>query len=402
MLKRARKPLRDERGMSLVFVGIGLAAFVAATMLAIDVGMLMTARTQAQNSADAGAHAGAVALAFDDYADRSPNGPAVTSALRQARANQVMDASVDVQPEDVVFLNDPTGEPNQVQVTVYRSAARGNPFGLFIAPVFGIDTASVSATATAEASPADVPPRCLPFTIPDKWDERTNPPFNADTSYYDLYSGRNGNNPGVPLANPDVYVPPTEYPNNTGYRRDRDIGTVIKLKTDPATTVSPSVYNPIVVPGEGTGADNYRNGIVNGICPALNGWGAQLTLEPGNMVGPTQQGIDELVAKDPDARWINGCTPSGRITDCLQGSAYNPIYDSPRIASIPLYDPDYYERNQQTGRNVAFHYVNWLSVFVIGMRGGEVMAVIVPGAGGRSGNTNMPKGMFLKTVRIIQ
>ena len=40
-------------------------AFVAASMLAIDVGMLMTARSQAQNAADAGALAGATALAFD-------------------------------------------------------------------------------------------------------------------------------------------------------------------------------------------------------------------------------------------------------------------------------------------------------------------------------------------------
>jgi len=56
----------DERGLSLVFVGMGFMAFLAASMLAVDVGMLMTARSQAQNAADAGAHAGAVALAFDE------------------------------------------------------------------------------------------------------------------------------------------------------------------------------------------------------------------------------------------------------------------------------------------------------------------------------------------------
>ena len=57
--------------MSLVFVGLGLMAFLSASMLAIDVGMLMTARNQAQNSADAGALAGATALLFDNYDDRS-------------------------------------------------------------------------------------------------------------------------------------------------------------------------------------------------------------------------------------------------------------------------------------------------------------------------------------------
>ena len=59
-MTRLRKTARDESGFSLVFVGLGCMAFVAASMLAIDVGMLMTARSQAQNSADAGALAGAI------------------------------------------------------------------------------------------------------------------------------------------------------------------------------------------------------------------------------------------------------------------------------------------------------------------------------------------------------
>ena len=70
--------------MTLVFVACGLLAFIAATMLAIDVGMLMTARNQAQNSADAGALAGAVELGFNDYNDRTETGPAVTSAIAAA------------------------------------------------------------------------------------------------------------------------------------------------------------------------------------------------------------------------------------------------------------------------------------------------------------------------------
>ena len=46
-------------------------AFLSASMLAIDVGMLMTSRSQAQNSADAGALAGATALVFNNYDDRT-------------------------------------------------------------------------------------------------------------------------------------------------------------------------------------------------------------------------------------------------------------------------------------------------------------------------------------------
>ena len=82
-MTRTQRRLKDESGMSLVFVGLGLMAFLSASILAVDVGMLMTARNQAQNSADAGALAGATALLYDSYDDHSAGGPAVTSASRK-------------------------------------------------------------------------------------------------------------------------------------------------------------------------------------------------------------------------------------------------------------------------------------------------------------------------------
>src|SRR6059058_1593602 len=106
MLTRLRHLRRDERGMSFVYVGMGFMAFLSATTLAIDVGMFMTARTQAQNSADAGALSGAVALFFNDFNNRTPSGPAVQSALSAARANQVISGTVSVEPADVTFPND--------------------------------------------------------------------------------------------------------------------------------------------------------------------------------------------------------------------------------------------------------------------------------------------------------
>ena len=103
MTKTPHRLYRDERGMSLVFVGVGFMAFLAATTLAIDVGMFATARSQAQNSADAGALAGAIALYFDDYDDRSTGGPAKQNAMVAARENQVIGAQVSVTPPDVTF-----------------------------------------------------------------------------------------------------------------------------------------------------------------------------------------------------------------------------------------------------------------------------------------------------------
>ena len=144
-MKRFQRIRRDESGMSYVFIGLSMMAFMSASMLAIDVGMLMTARNQAQNSADAGALAGATALVFDNYTDRTPTGPAVTNAVMAAQANQVMRGQVSVRTSDVVFLNDPSGQNDRVKVTVYRQAARGNAVSTLIARFFGTATADIGA-----------------------------------------------------------------------------------------------------------------------------------------------------------------------------------------------------------------------------------------------------------------
>ncbi len=141
--------------MSFVWVGMGFMTFFAASTLAIDVGMFMTARSQAQNAADAGALAGATALVFNDYYDRSAGGPVVRSAITTAESNLVIGNTVSVQTGDVTFPLGPTGLDNRVQVNVFRTTNRSNPVATLIGPMFGINTVDIGATATAEASPAE-------------------------------------------------------------------------------------------------------------------------------------------------------------------------------------------------------------------------------------------------------
>src|SRR5687767_1605842 len=114
------KRLRDERGMTLIMVGAGMVAFLSATMLAVDVGMFMVARTQSQKAADSGALAGAVALVFDNFDDRSDGGPAVQNAIVASTAdtNEVMNAQSSVTPADVTF---PTID--RIRVRVQRTTA---------------------------------------------------------------------------------------------------------------------------------------------------------------------------------------------------------------------------------------------------------------------------------------
>jgi Flp pilus assembly protein TadG len=177
-MKRFHRIGRDERGMSYVFIGLGMTAFMSASMLAIDVGMLMTARNQAQNSADAGALAGATALLYDDFDNRSASGPAVTSAINAALGNKVMGGEVSIEPENVEFPLDPEGEATRVRVTVQRTVPT-----LVARPAFGIHTPNIGAVATAEVSPANAMTCVKPFTIPDKWKEMQTPPWSGDDTY---------------------------------------------------------------------------------------------------------------------------------------------------------------------------------------------------------------------------
>jgi len=385
----------DERGMTLAFVAIGFAGLFAASIFAIDLGVLMTARSQAQNSADAGAHAGAVALIMDDYNDRTADGPAVTNAVQRALSNQVMGANVFVTPAEVDFPQGPTGLYNRVRVRVYRDAAHGNPVGTFIGAIARLFPASwgtaatvdVNAVAVAQASPTTAVARCLPFTIPDMWEERTEPPFVSDSSTFDLFDRR-----GNALANPDNYVP-WNAEGYTGYNPLTNKGDLIVLKASNDNKVSPSMYNPITVTGmDSTGAARYRDAIINGPCGDFPP-GARMVPEPGNMQGPTVSGIEQLINSDPDAYWDRGC-------NCVKGST-NP--DNPRVAAIPLYDPYQYETGKQTGRNAEFIVANYLGVFIEGMRGNEVVARITPILGGpNQGGGPVPAGAFPMVVRIVE
>lgn len=383
MRARIRHLRRDERGMTLIVVGAGFMAFMAASTLAIDVGMFMTARSQAQNAADAGALAGAVALVFNDFDNRTSSGPAVQSAIGGARANQVIRGDVSVLPADVTFPAGPTGN-NRVAVTVRRTAQRSNAVPTLIGPFFGVPTVDIMATATAEASPANAATCVMPFTIPDKWIERQTGSWDP-TDDFNLFD-----NKGKDLADPDVYIPPGQ-PNPTGYDPQTDRGLQITLKNNNLNKTAPSFYNPWSLPGS-SGADDYRENIA-GCNTNIVAIGDPMEAEPGNMVGPTAQGTADLVAKDPNAYWDLTC-------NCVKGSAFG---KSPRIAVVPLYDPVYYESGKKNSSNASLRVANYLGFFIEGMQGNEVVGRITPISGlMKGGGGPIPTGAFPKVIRLVQ
>jgi Flp pilus assembly protein TadG len=387
MSNRLRRLERDEAGMTYVFVGLGCMAFLSASMLAIDVGMLMTARNQAQNAADAGALAGATAMLYDDFNDRTPSGPAVTSAIAAATNNQVMSGTVSVNPTDVTFPLDPAGEANRVQVAVRRTASRGNPVSNLIAQYFGMATSDIGATATAEVSPANAMTCVKPFTIPDKWRENQTPPWTEDDTY-DAFD-----NKGVPLANADLYIP-ADQPGYTGYNQESERGTRLVIRAATGNNITVSFYyslamgKPVI-----TGGDPYRWNIAN--CnTTIYYWGDPLTQEPGAMAGPTLQGAEELILKDPGAYWDS-------VTKKVKGSAFG--HRSPRVFPIPLYDPIIYDSGKRNGRIADLVTANWIGFFLEEVIGNGIWGRIIPIAGIRDKTAGpAPEGLNPKAIRLVQ
>jgi Flp pilus assembly protein TadG len=374
-MKAIQRLYRNERGMSMLFVSLGMIGFLAASTLAIDVGMLMTARTQAQTSADSGALAGATALVYNSFTDHSNNGPAVTSAVNTALSNQVVAQPVSVRPSDVEFLNDPvTDQTNLVKVTVYRTVARDNPVPTLMGRLIGINQADVQATATAQAGWANAQDCVLPFTIPDKWIEKQCNPgpeiCDPGTTYdpsdtFDMYDSK-----GILLPNPDIYVPPDSVtPPPTGFNPVRDRGMEITLKDGTGqNSASASWYNPWDINGV-TGANYYSNSISGCNNTVLN-VNDMMVPETGNMVGPTKQGVAALVAQDPNAYWDGSC-------QCVKGSAFNL---SPRIRPVPLYNPVVFAQGKATGKSgPQLEVVGFLGFFIESLNGGgDVTGRITP------------------------
>lgn len=125
-----------------------MSALLSLLALSLDIGLLYTARSEAQRAADAAALAGA--SAFLNYA---PNDPAVEwgarqRALQYATANDILGDSV--RPSEVTDTVDWHNPDRWVRVTIRRDS-----ISLWFAKLFGVTSRAVAASATAGAVPAD-------------------------------------------------------------------------------------------------------------------------------------------------------------------------------------------------------------------------------------------------------
>lgn len=147
---------QDERGVSLAIIALMMTTLLSMLAFSLDLGLLYTARAEAQRAADAAALAGA--SAFLRYA---PGSLAVVPAakeraVRYATMNEIRNESAEVVDTTVQVL-DPGGS---VSVTLRREA-----IPLWFAQLFGMSSATVTASATAATAPANRADCVAPFAF---------------------------------------------------------------------------------------------------------------------------------------------------------------------------------------------------------------------------------------------
>ena len=370
---------RNERGAILIQVTVAMIGLLAFLTLVVDYGVMWVSRRQAQNSADAGALAGAIALAFDDPTDFSDTGAAKQAAHAAALANKVFGESPDnIIASDIIFYGPghaapcPDGDTNAtcVRVDVHRTTARGNALPTFFARLMGILSQDISATATAKVLSGTSVTCMRPFAIMDKWDEfnsthpehdyninadHHDPDFDPFDSTFDKYpySGMKT------TVEDDYYVNMVNCdPNNkactpipgTGWRPFADDGTtpidygrMIEIHTGSQDQNSAGYFQPVRLHAGDSGAKDYCLNIEKCDPTVSNFIGQVISTENGNMVGPTDQCLftdkDSLYNTDPSAHWVNPGDDPNYPNGAVLSDDYPPN-QSPRIVPMPVISPE--------------------------------------------------------------
>lgn len=375
-MKKINQLPSGENGSILIWAAVGLAVLIAFAGLATDIPYLYVARQQLQTAADAGALAGAYGLVVSKK-------EAVTDAKVFAGQTPIIGQLLTAVQVDVFTCNSNNGainecsantaKPDQVTCVTHRDVAHANPMPLFllrILQLFGLGrtTADVSATATARILNSCSSDCFKPWSIADRWVD-----VNANGQFDN----------GI-----DQYGPVT-----TGYNSPGDNGLQVTLKVgSPQAAISSGFFYAVDFPplNRGTpvtGGDTYRDSISTCSPQSFVSVGDQLQVEPGNMVGPTKQGVQALIDLDPTAFWDTGC-----------GCVNSPLgADSPRLIRIAFFDPRFAVVPGRT-------YVTVIKVggfFIEGVQPkGDVLGRYTQVSS--QGGTPDPACSFLQTVQLVK
>lgn len=413
MKQERRTRFGDERGATLVLVAISMVVILGVAALAVDLAAAFAWRAEAQKIADSASLAGA--SAFLDEPDTALARPvAEERAYEYALLHTIKKVPVDSSEVTVEVL------PQDEKVRVYI-ARLGLP--TWFARILGVGSIDVRAVAAAQAFAAGEA-RCLkPIVLPDLWDEASDD-TDGDNVWDDGEEWEYGDDAGDTYQRFEGTDDPnaasaTGYGSNHRTDLDGDYGRLVQLKAqNPQSQFNfePGLFFPWRLPedpnmedcdrggggGSSAGGSLYRKNL----CECNNSPIELFTdydLEPGNMVGPTRQGVSELVNDDPDVYWEPAAN-GGRGGPARPGDGgwVEVGTSTPRVIKVALMDP-----GEITGPGMqSVQFNNFALVFLEALGNGNQAPVNVRfmyyAGGSGEGSTGSTQGSLVKFLRLVE
>lgn len=285
LLRRIREK-GSESGQVLVLFALGLVGFIALVGLAVDVGQIVQTRTDLQKAADAAVFAAAQDL---------PN-----AGTAEATAQHYVTENAGENAQAIVTFDNSSGHAVTVEVE--------RPVNYTFLRVLGMSGTDVSARATARVGSFSGGSGLVPWGLIASDDD------GSTLLQNDCYIGVDANGNAL-------------FEHNTQCTLMYGAGVKPDGQGD---------FGAIAL--DGTGADTYRHNIANG-SNAVFSRGDKVHPQTGNMVGPTQQGVQDRLNRPPPP----GCDGNSR-SDVLRNNGDGSVSirpgceHSPRIVLIPVVD----------------------------------------------------------------
>ena len=180
-MERRRIFRRNERGAIMIQTALSILMLMGFTVFVCDYGVVLVSRAQAQNAADAGALAGAIARGYDDFDD-----PPSSSGLAHDTAELVAEANLVWQQAGaaVVTFDCPSGVTGKcVKVDVHRDGNNGSTaLPTLFGPILGITSQRVMASATSIVGSGNATNCLRSIALPNEWVD-----FRAPSNEFNSY-----------------------------------------------------------------------------------------------------------------------------------------------------------------------------------------------------------------------
>ena len=312
---RRKRILGERRGSVTVLVAIMLIALIGIAALAIDIGRMMAAKQRAQMVCDAAVLAGAQYLTGEQSStgvDTSSGLPSSGDGFAAKAAKYVALANNDAAPDwatktvggspgitisfppypastGTVQADNGTSVPVKLGEAIRAQAVVNVP--MTFGRILDLTSTNVQAEATAIVGVQTQTPTPVTVTVS-----------------------------ALPWAVADTTIWNTDTPRTPRIQMGAQVSLKIYSSGDPEGFIGSGNFLAVAI-GSDQGGNDYRDRIANTTPITFNlNQGIDLATEPGNMVGPTTQGLEARLGNDiypyPSANstaysnWLNSYDPA--------------------------------------------------------------------------------------------